>query len=77
MHEAVVRIRETWQKPNVYELSCNTSLSLAFFRFGSGHNETEKITSYVNVLLPDKHSCVTRHREGIPRHTVCENAIVQ
>ena len=77
MREAVIRVQELKQKLNEDELSYNARLSHAVYRCGNVFGEAQKITFFVNGLLPDIRSRVDRHRESIPRHAVRYNMIVQ
>ena len=77
MREAVIRVQELKQKLNEDELSYNARLSHAVYRCGNVFGEAQKITFFVNGLLPDIRSRVARHRESIPRHAVRYNMIVQ
>ena len=77
IREAVLRVQEMKQKASEDELSYNARLSQAIYRCGNVYSESQKITFFVNGLLPDIRSRVARHRESIPRHAVRYNMIVQ
>ena len=77
MREAVLRVHDTKQKGNEDEQTFNARLCQAIYRCGNVFSEAQKITFFVNGLLPDIRSRVARHRESIPRHAVRYNKIVQ
>ncbi len=77
MREAVIRVQEMKQKATEDELAYNARLSHAIYRCGNVFSEAQKTTYFVNGLLPDIRSRVARYREGIPRHAVRYNSIVQ
>ncbi len=77
MREAVIRVQEMKQKVAEDELAYNARLSQAIYRCGNVFSEAQKTTYFVNGLLPDIRSRVARYREGIPRHAVRYNKIVQ
>lgn len=72
IQEAILRMRDTRQQPQEDEETYSTRLNNAVRRCGNVHSSEERMTMFVDGLLPSIRSLVARHRESHRRSSYIE-----
>ena len=77
IREAVNEVRNIRQHPNEDELQYSCRLNNAVYRCGNVFEEHDKMTFFINGLLPEIQPAVARRREEIPRRSLRYDHLVQ
>ena len=77
IRQAVQQVLDTKQNPGEDEMDYSMRLNHAIHRCGNVHEETQKLTYFINGLSPEIHSIVAGHRENTPRYLMRYERLVQ
>lgn len=77
LREAVEQLRNLKQGVNETEMDFATRINQAAYRCGNVHDEVDKMTYFVNGLLPEIQPRVMRFREDQPRYELTFERLVQ
>lgn len=77
IREAVTALRGISQRADENELDFSARLNTAAYRCGNVHTDSDKMTLFVDDLLPETRTIVARFREQQPRYELTYEHLVQ